>query len=105
MDVVVAHALEGVCGEGGAVAAAAVEDELGVLVGEVGFDVAFDDAFGEVLRSGGVARFPFVVLADIYEAGGVCGGETLQGLCDGDFVDAAFGFVNEFQESFGVFHV
>src|ERR1700749_1498937 len=63
VDVGVAHALEVVCGEGGAVAAAAVEYEFGVVIRDGGFDVALDYAAAHVLCAVGVAALPLVVFA------------------------------------------
>jgi hypothetical protein len=104
VDVGVAHALEVVGGEGGAVAAAAVEDEFCRVVWNLGFDVAFDDAASHVVCAVGVGFVPFVVFADIYTAGGGVGGEALLGFFDGEFVDAGAGVGDELQESGRVFH-
>ena len=62
-DVGVAHLLQYISGEGGPEAAAAVQDQFGRLVGDGGFDVAFDDAFTEVKGAGGVCCLPLVVFA------------------------------------------
>src|SRR5947209_10754412 len=68
INVGVAHALEVVGGEGGAVAAAAVEYEFGRVVGDGRLDVALDDAAAHVGGSVRVAALPLVVLAHVYEA-------------------------------------
>ena len=96
--------MEVVAGEGGAVAAAAVEDEFGVFVGELAFDVAFEDAAGEVSGVGGVAVLPFVVFAHVEEVDGVAGGEAGAGLFDVYLADAGTGVCDEPEKAFGVLH-
>lgn len=105
MDVVVAHLLKVVGGEGGTVAAAAVEDEGRVFVGVEVFDVAFDDAAREMSCAGGVALLPFVVFAYVDEVKALIGLEASEGFFDGDFVDAGFGVFDELEKACGVFHV
>src|SRR5687767_5725444 len=68
VDVGVAHALEVVGRERRAVAAAAVEDQLGRVVRDLALDVALDDAAPDVPGAGGVAALPLVVLAHVDEA-------------------------------------
>ena len=97
--------MEVVGAEGGAVAAAAVEDQLGVFVGDELFDVAFDDAASHVACALSVALLPFVVFAYVDELGGFIGGEASEGFLDGDFADACFGVLDELEEACGVFHV
>lgn len=102
VDVRVAHALEVVGGEGGAVAAAAVEYELGVVVGDGVFDVALYDAAAHVLCAARVAALPLVVFANVYELRARL--HAFQSARNVYLAHARPGVVDDFQESFGVFH-
>ena len=96
--------MEVVGGEGGAVATAAVEDEFGSLIRVEAFDVAFEDAAGEVLGGGGVTLLLFVVFAHVEEVDGVAGGEAGAGLFDVELADAGPGVGDESEKAFGVLH-
>src|ERR1044072_5616541 len=102
VDVGVAHALEVVAGQGRAVAAAAVEDELRSVIRDGGLYIALDDAAPQVLRACGVAALPLVVFAHVDEARALA--DALKGLLDIDLADARFGVLHQLQESFGVLH-
>ena len=92
-------------GERRAEAAAAVEDELLVLVGRLGDDVALDDAAAEVLGAARVAGAPLVVLAHVDEAELLAALLLLQDVVDGAFDDAALGVVDEGLELFRMIHI
>jgi hypothetical protein len=96
--------LEVVAGEGGAVAAAAVEYEFGLFVGDELFDVAFDDAAPEVCGAGGVAGVPFVIFAHVYEARFGVRCEAAARRFHVEFADAGFGVFDESKEACGVLH-
>src|SRR6202008_69429 len=64
-DVGVTHLLEIVRGERGTEAAAAVKNELGGGIGHALLDVAFDDAFGEMNRTGQMASSPLAFFAHV----------------------------------------
>src|ERR1017187_2169628 len=57
----VSHRSQRVAGERGAEPAAAVQDDLGVLVRPPRLDVALDDALAEVYRAGDVTDLPLAV--------------------------------------------
>lgn len=102
VDVGVAHALEVVCGEGGAVAAAAVEYEFGGVVWDGGLYVALDDAAAHVLRAARVAALPLVVFAHVYELR--ARSHSFERARNVYLAHARLGVVDDFQESFCVFH-
>src|ERR1700736_1168499 len=64
-DVPVTHFLKTVRGKRRAESAAAVENDLRVLVGHARFDVALDDAFSQVSRTSRVTRGPLTLLTHI----------------------------------------
>ena len=102
-DVRVAHLTEVVGGEGGAIAAAAVEHDLGVEVGNLGFDVALDSAFAEVYGAGQTAARPLALLAHVHEVEVVA---ALQPVVDGSNVglgDAGARLVHEAEKAGRVF--
>ena len=98
-DVFVTHALRDVGREGGTKTAAAIHDQLGVRIADGVLDVALEHAFAEVNRLPGVAIGPFGVFPDIDENGVGILFQTFACLLDGEFADARFGIVHNFQKS------
>lgn len=94
--------MEVVRGEGGAVAAAAVEYEFGVVVRDGALYVALDDAAAHVLGSDGAAALPLVVFAHVYEFR--ARSYSFERGRNVYLADARPGVVDDFQESFCVFH-
>src|ERR1017187_3385512 len=63
----IAHLLQVVGGQRGAVSAAAVEHQPRVLVRHLSFNIALDDSLPQVYRAGRVPGRPFVILAHIHQ--------------------------------------
>src|SRR5688500_15322239 len=102
VDVGVAHLLEVVGRERGAVAAAAVEDELGGVVGEGRLYVALDDAAPHVPGAERVAALPLVVLAHVDEDRAPF--HPPARLFDAHLADARARLPDQFEEPFAVIH-
>jgi hypothetical protein len=99
----VAHLLEIIGRERGAVAAAAISDNAGLGIRNALFDVALDDAFAEMDGARGVTGVPFAFFADIDEINaGFLGLDV--GIVDGDFFIAIFGVIDQFKELRAVQH-
>src|SRR5262249_46213693 len=75
----VAHRLQGAGGQRRAVAAAAVQDDVGVELRDEALDVALDDALAQVRGAREAAKLPLVVLADIEQVQGGGAGLCLPG--------------------------
>src|SRR4051812_46149404 len=63
----VTHLPQVVRHERGAEASAAVEDEFGVLAGDLGFDVTLDHALAQMHCAGDMSGGPLVVFASVHE--------------------------------------
>ncbi len=61
----VAHVLQVLGRQGRAEAAAAIEDDRGVRVGDRLFDIPLDDSLAQMDRAGEMARLPLAVFADV----------------------------------------
>ena len=66
-DIRIAHFLQIVGRKRRAKSAAAIEDHLGVFVGECLHDVAFDNASANVFGTGGVTSLKLIVFANVYK--------------------------------------
>src|SRR4029077_8512331 len=98
--VAVAHLLQIVRSEGRTVAAAAIEDDFGVLVRDGFFDIALNHAFAQVDRTGNVAAGPLVVLARVYDDHFFSGVELLLDLAVVFFLDARLRVFHKLHKSF-----
>lgn len=101
-DVFVAHRLEVRRRERRAVAAAAIEQQLGTLVGHTGFDIALDDALAEVDGAGEVVLRPLALFAHVDEedagAGDLAPVHAGLEVMDGALADLPAGGVDEGDE-------
>src|SRR6266481_1409184 len=100
----VAHLLERVGGERRAEAAAAVEHQVGVVVGHGLLDVPLDDALAEVARAGEVAAAPLLLLAYVDELYRGARGAHALDVGDGDLADAPPGIGDQREEGRRVLH-
>src|SRR5262249_45813295 len=86
-DVRVAHALEAVGGERRAIAAPAVDDDVGGGVGDARLDVPLEHALADVLRRGEVAGRPLALLAHVHQVERVAPLEARPHVGGGDLDD------------------
>src|SRR5262249_13736329 len=100
----IAHLLERVGGQRGAVAAAAVEDDVRLERGNGTLDVALDDALGEVRSAADAAPLPLVVLAHVEQVKALAGGEPARHLLAGRLADAASCRLDQPEEARRVVH-
>src|SRR5262245_50381733 len=94
-DVRVAHFLQVVGGEGGAITAAAVQDDRRIQIGDALFDVAFDDSLAQVDGAGKVIAGPLAFFANIDEKKSVAAIHARLDVVDGRLTDALTGLVDE----------
>src|SRR5205807_8387345 len=83
-------------------AAAAVEEDGGVLLGDGVLDVALEDAATHVVGAGQVALRPLGVLADVEDDVALARLEPIEELVDRELLDARLGLVHQLEESGGV---
>jgi hypothetical protein len=84
--------------------AAAIEHDLGVLVGRCLFDVALDDPAAEMFGAGGMVLALFVIFAHVDEPERLARVELPFDLVDGNFADTRSGVLAEFFKSFRMLH-
>src|SRR6266404_5395091 len=85
--VFVSHLLKCVGGESGSEAAAAVQDDLLLLVGHHALNVALDDALAEVDGANDMPLVPFVIFADVNKRGLFAGVHAFLDFGDVGFLD------------------
>src|SRR5262249_28727242 len=91
-------------GERGSEAAPAVEDDVGVVVGDRGLDVALEDPLAQRTRAGQVAARELLVLADVDQVEALAGVEPPPPVGDGAPPDARPRVVDQPQEARCVVH-
>src|SRR5205814_1571957 len=91
-------------GERGAEAAAAVENEVSVTVGDILLDVALDDPLAEMARAREMAAPPLLLLAHVDDLDGLA--ERLHALdvADRHLADAGAGVVDQAEKTGRVLH-
>src|SRR5579884_712723 len=101
-DVGIAHLLEVIRRQGRAEAATAVEHDLGRGVWDLRLHVSFEDASSQVRGVRKVILRPLALLAHINQMKRLAAIELLLDLIHGQFADARFDFLNQFQEPRGM---
>ena len=98
------HLLRDRSSEDGTVASPAVHNDVAVQVRDSLLQIAFEDAFAQMHRLGGVGFSPLMVLADIQQQGLGIIDQSLARLLDGEFLYIGPRFIHQLQKARRVFH-